>query len=173
MTATPPTRIDIPIRPTTLELFNSSAIQSETPSPSPSHNQRQQRQALSPLDTPNNTTSWQGSSIPLPKPRRWSNRQSFSATNKAGSGTGSGRRPSHAHSVHNHNALFADDDMVVKLPTLVPGIRPAYSTPLPLLPMIVLCIVSRNSLVHARVDPAQRKGGRCAANETGLTGHVV
>lgn len=31
-----------------------------------------------------------------------------------------------------------------KLPTLVPGIRPAYSTPLPVLPMIVLCIVSGN-----------------------------
>lgn len=34
----------------------------------------------------------------------------------------------------------------VKLPTLVPGIRPAYSTPLPALPMVVLCIVSRSSV---------------------------
>jgi len=34
------------------------------------------------------------------------------------------------------------DDEGPKLPTLVPGIRPAYSTPLPMLPMIVLCIVS-------------------------------
>lgn len=35
-----------------------------------------------------------------------------------------------------------DEELVAKLPTLVPGIRPAYSTPLPVLPMIVLCIVS-------------------------------
>lgn len=33
------------------------------------------------------------------------------------------------------------DEANAKLPTLVPGIRQAYSTPLPVLPMIVLCIV--------------------------------
>jgi hypothetical protein len=39
--------------------------------------------------------------------------------------------------------MVGEDDMAQKLPTLVPGIRPAYSTPLPTLPMVVLCIVSR------------------------------
>jgi hypothetical protein len=38
-----------------------------------------------------------------------------------------------------------DEDESTKLPSLVPGIRPAYSTPLPVLPMVVLCIVSRTS----------------------------
>ena len=38
-----------------------------------------------------------------------------------------------------------DEDEGAKLPTLVPGIRPAYSTPLPVLPMVVLCIVSFTS----------------------------
>lgn len=28
------------------------------------------------------------------------------------------------------------------IPTLLPNIRPAYATPLPVLPMVVLCIVS-------------------------------
>lgn len=39
-------------------------------------------------------------------------------------------------------AQLDDDGDAPKLPTLVPGIRPAYSTPLPVLPMLVLCIVS-------------------------------
>ena len=36
---------------------------------------------------------------------------------------------------------FDADEVNAKLPTLVPGIRTAYSTPLPVLPMVVLCIV--------------------------------
>lgn len=39
-------------------------------------------------------------------------------------------------------AVDGDDEDGVKLPSLVPGIRAAYSTPLPMLPMVVLCIVS-------------------------------
>jgi hypothetical protein len=42
------------------------------------------------------------------------------------------------------------DDEGAKLPSLVPGIRPAYSTPLPVLPMVVLCIVSRVDLFPAK-----------------------
>lgn len=38
-------------------------------------------------------------------------------------------------------AVDGDDEDGVKLPSLVPGIRAAYSTPLPMLPMVVLCIV--------------------------------
>lgn len=66
------------------------------------------------------------STVPMPKGHRRSIRPSFSTV---GRGT---RRGSMA------TALEED---VPKLPTLVPGIRPAYSTPLPMLPMIVLCIV--------------------------------
>jgi hypothetical protein len=35
-----------------------------------------------------------------------------------------------------------DDEGKPAIPTLLPNIRPAYSTPLPVLPMVVLCIVS-------------------------------
>lgn len=54
---------------------------------------------------------------------------------------GDSHRRSRAPSrVSSHHHAFEDDD--IKLPSLVPGIRPAYSTPLPVLPMVVLCIVS-------------------------------
>lgn len=39
-------------------------------------------------------------------------------------------------------AVEDGDEDGPKLPSLVPGIRAAYSTPLPMLPMVVLCIVS-------------------------------
>lgn len=35
------------------------------------------------------------------------------------------------------------------IPSLLPNIRPAYSTPLPVLPMVVLCIVSE---ISARIS---------------------
>ena len=71
------------------------------------------------------------------------------------------------------------DEGEVKLPTLVPGIRPAYSTPLPALPMAVLCIVSRaadiGDLANAAGDAVRaivcesvhalhpEDGGRCVS----------
>lgn len=63
----------------------------------------------------------------VPPPRR-SARQSFATlrTRRGSRGT----------------VLIHDDIEDIKLPTLVPGIRPAYSTPLPGLPMAVLSIVS-------------------------------
>jgi hypothetical protein len=63
----------------------------------------------------------------VPPPRR-SARQSFATlrTRRGSRGT----------------VLIHDDVEDIKLPTLVPGIRPAYSTPLPGLPMAVLSIVS-------------------------------
>lgn len=62
----------------------------------------------------------------VPAPRR-SARQSFATqrTRRGSRGT----------------VLIHDDVEDIKLPTLVPGIRPAYSTPLPGLPMAVLSIV--------------------------------
>lgn len=63
----------------------------------------------------------------VPGPRR-SARQSFATlrTRRGSRGT----------------MIVHDDVDDVKLPSLVPGIRPAYSTPLPGLPMVVLSIVS-------------------------------
>lgn len=66
-----------------------------------------------------------GGSVPMP---RRSARQSFATqrTRRGSRGT----------------VLIHDDVEDIKLPSLVPGIRPAYSTPLPGLPMVVLSIVS-------------------------------
>lgn len=53
--------------------------------------------------------------------------------------------------------IVHDDVDDVKLPSLVPGIRPAYSTPLPGLPMVVLSIVSlhvRGWLIHRPCAPS-------------------
>lgn len=44
-------------------------------------------------------------------------------------------------------ALRGSGDEPAAIPALVPGIRPAYSTPLPTLPMVVLCIVSPQLLL--------------------------
>jgi hypothetical protein len=48
--------------------------------------------------------------------------------------------PSFGHHPGDEEGL--EDEMKPAIPSLAVGIRPAYSTPLPLLPMIVLCIVS-------------------------------
>lgn len=62
--------------------------------------------------------------------------------NETPSNLGSHSRPYRRSfsTVRERRASNVEDD-TPKLPTLVPGIRPAYSTPLPALPMIVLCIV--------------------------------
>ncbi|KLT39562.1 major facilitator superfamily MFS-1 [Cutaneotrichosporon oleaginosum] len=52
-----------------------------------------------------------------------------------------------SRSSHHH---FEDED--IKLPSLVPGIRPAYSTPLPVLPMVVLCIAMLSELLSANLS---------------------
>ncbi|KAK4689589.1 hypothetical protein P7C73_g509, partial [Tremellales sp. Uapishka_1] len=122
MTATPPNRISLPPRPTHSDILGSSALDTDTPSPSPL------RQA---------STS---GTVPLPKARRWTNRQSFSTV-------GRGRRASGSGAVED---LIGEEE-VLKLPTLVPGIRPAYSTPLPTLPMIVLCIAMLSELLAANL----------------------
>jgi hypothetical protein len=71
-------------------------------------------------------TSESGYSPSVPHPRRRSARPSFSTV---------GRNT-------RRGSMVGGDEEPLKLPTLVPGIRPAYSSPLPVLPMIVLCIAS-------------------------------
>lgn len=96
-----------------------------------------------------------------PKERTNSARQSFSSgmhprnptlrrISKAGSLISNGRRFSSAHrglmspgGGDRDETRTLGGESKVALPALVPGIRPAYQTPLPLLPMIVLTVVSQ------------------------------
>jgi hypothetical protein len=58
--------------------------------------------------------------------------------------------------IHDDGMTDVGDEEEIKLPTLVPGIRPAYSTPLPGLPMAVLCIVGQSD--HVRYATADETG---------------
>ncbi|KAL1405116.1 hypothetical protein Q8F55_008739 [Vanrija albida] len=79
--------------------------------------------------------------------RRVSNvRPSFSTTR------GSIRTSRRVSRLNHHHGLDDDDDEQPKLPTLVPGIRPAYSTPLPTLPLVVLCIGMLSELLAANLS---------------------
>jgi hypothetical protein len=112
MTATPPSRIALPPRPAASDVFGSTA--------SP---------GLSPSDA----------SPSVPYPNRGMNSRSL---RPSFSTAGGGRRKVSRATLRGLEDLDTDEDGGAKLPTLVPGIRPAYSTPLPVLPMVVLCIVS-------------------------------
>ncbi|BEI92065.1 uncharacterized protein CcaverHIS019_0408850 [Cutaneotrichosporon cavernicola] len=80
---------------------------------------------------------------PVHNPRRVSSvRPSFSTFHEPHRRSRAASRSSHHH--------FDDADF--KLPSLVPGIRPAYSTPLPVLPMIVLCIAMLSELLSANLS---------------------
>ncbi|BEJ15157.1 hypothetical protein CspHIS471_0409240 [Cutaneotrichosporon sp. HIS471] len=80
---------------------------------------------------------------PVHNPRRVSSvRPSFSTFHEPHRRSRAASRSSHHH--------FDDGDF--KLPSLVPGIRPAYSTPLPVLPMIVLCIAMLSELLSANLS---------------------
>lgn len=117
MTATPPTRISIPPRATPSDVFGSGASPAESPS-DPS------------------------ASVPYPN----SNRRLVSRSLRPSFSTARGTRKVSRATLRGLEDLGLDDeDEGAKLPTLVPGIRPAYSTPLPVLPMVVLCIVSFTS----------------------------
>lgn len=83
------------------------------------------------------------STPPQPREPRRSSAIRPSYSTLRGSFRRSSRRVSRAS---RFGGLDGDDDER-KLPTLVPGIRPAYSTPLPVLPMVVLCIVGTEGVV--------------------------
>jgi hypothetical protein len=87
-----------------------------------------------------------GSSSPADSPSPsgpYSNRHLVNRSLRPSFSTAGGRRKVSRATLRGLEDLGLDDeDESTKLPTLVPGIRPAYSTPLPVLPMVVLCIVS-------------------------------
>ena len=136
--ANTPGKISLPPAPTPREIFNNASYDS------PVSTRSQSRPAGSGGNVDLNDEANDGS-LPLPKPRRRSTRQSFAASFRrngpAGFGGNNGNRRVSAWSGVE---TIVDESM--KLPSLVPGIRPAYMTPLPRLPMLVLCIVS--SLLH-------------------------
>jgi hypothetical protein len=127
MSQTPPGRIALPPPLTTAD-FSSAVLTDDSPAPSPSY----------PFSPASSSAPYPTGSVPLPKHRRSSYRPSFSTVGRSRS-----RRASRASRFGvpiDDDDLF-EEDAQPKLPTLVPGIRPAYSTPLPTLPMVVLCIV--------------------------------
>ena len=87
-----------------------------------------------------------GASSPADSPSPsgpYSNRHLVDRSLRPSFSTPGGRRKVSRATLRGLEGLGLDDeDESTKLPTLVPGIRPAYSTPLPVLPMVVLCIVS-------------------------------
>jgi hypothetical protein len=125
MSKTPPHRIQMPAPLTAADLSNNNALTDTSPSVFGGRN------SPSVFDS---VRSHAASSAAYG--RRRSNRASF-ATQRT-------RRGSRATMIiHDDMTDLGDgEEGEVKLPTLVPGIRPAYSTPLPTLPMAVLCIVS-------------------------------
>ncbi|WWD19686.1 hypothetical protein CI109_104149 [Kwoniella shandongensis] len=144
MSATPPTKINLPPRPTTNDLLRGSALSTDTPSPT---NVSLNPHTLnSPNASPSVIRSLAGGSLPLPKGRRRSTiRPSFSSNARGA------RRVSRATLGGEYDDL-GEDEAAPKLPTLVPGIRPAYSTPLPVLPMIVMCIAMTSELLSANLS---------------------
>jgi len=95
-----------------------------------------------------------GASSPADSPSSpsgpYSNRHLVNRSLRPSFSTAGGRRKVSRATLRGLEDLGLDDeDESTKLPTLVPGIRPAYSTPLPVLPMVVLCIVSH--LVSAKL----------------------
>ncbi len=146
-----PAHIPLPPKPTVHDIFSSSALASDlTPSSgvdsavaSPVHKKSQD---LSADDTDGPSKSR-------------SHRQSIGTRGRNLSTSGARRmsRNSWVDSVGSRRALLSpsygqergEDEDAAKpaIPSLAVGIRPAYSTPLPLLPMIVLCIVSDEILI--------------------------
>ncbi|WVN86482.1 uncharacterized protein L203_101646 [Cryptococcus depauperatus CBS 7841] len=129
MTTTPPGKISLPPRPTSGDIFRNSAIASDTPSASHS---------------PSNAGYSRGT-VPRPKGRTRSLRPSFSS--------GARMRSASSRGTPSGGAIddLVDQELAPKLPSLVPGIRPAYSTPLPILPMTVMCIAMLSELLAANL----------------------
>ncbi|KIR98446.1 hypothetical protein L804_04018 [Cryptococcus deuterogattii 2001/935-1] len=133
MTATPPGRIVLPPKPTVTDILGEpSALASGTPSP-------QIRQSSLAINGHSKGT------LPNSKARRKSARPSFSSYGRGRAA--SSRGPA----VGIVDDLLDDEDFGPKLPTLVPGIRAAYATPLPVLPMIVMCIAMLSELLAANL----------------------
>ena len=172
MTSEPPHRIELPPRPTPSSFLGAGAS-SLTPSPSPgradgSNTPGEGDQPTGDVPNPSmgrnsirslglGHASQRGGNLTVtPANRKQStsstrlrNRASKSSFNSPNLGLGN-RRGSRSTVGRNRDITGIlspglDDGQGPKIPTLVPGIRPAYSTPLPVLPMVVLCIVSSSN----------------------------
>ena len=140
--ATPPGKITLPTTPTPREIFNNASYESPVSLSSRSRDAG----AGGNVDLNDDPINGSGS-VPLPKPRRRSARPSFAASFRRNgpASFGGGNNNNNSNSNRRTSAWSGVETIVdesMKLPSLVPGIRPAYSTPLPVLPMLVLCIVS-------------------------------
>ncbi|WWC72073.1 uncharacterized protein I206_106033 [Kwoniella pini CBS 10737] len=145
MTATPPSKINLPPRPTATDLLADSALSTDTPSPTV------QRVHNLNLDSPNGSPSHNGrAGGTLPRAASRSHRRSV-RNSFASYGRGGRRMSRGTPGLEIGSPLPDEEDLQPKLPTLVPGIRPAYSTPLPVLPMIVMCIAMLSELLSANL----------------------
>lgn len=152
-----PSHIPLPPKPTLHDVFSSSALVSD---PTASSDIMTSDEITSPTDSPIRSTSQDRSGDGTDVDGR---RKSRSYSYRVGKGrnsiaSGSGRRMSRSSWADSmggtRRALFSPnyghdrtenegDEVKPAIPSLAVGIRPAYSTPLPLLPMMVLCIVSQ------------------------------
>lgn len=135
MSRTPPREIQLPPRPTQSDLLlgDNSALTSDSAATSPSYQYTPTHGAAPGGGTSSGGGGGYGALGHGSRGPRRSIRPSFATVRS--------RRVSRAATTAGIDELVGEE-VAPKLPTLVPGIRPAYSTPLPTLPMVVLCIVS-------------------------------
>ncbi|ORX39370.1 hypothetical protein BD324DRAFT_576791 [Kockovaella imperatae] len=139
-TATPPGKITLPPAPSPREIFDDPSYES----PRSELNSTRKSQRGVQLDLNDDP------SVPLPKQRRRSTRPSFATSIRRPGTMGIRARQASRASAWSGVAETVMDESL-KLPSLVPGIRPAYSTPLPVLPMVVLCIAMLSELLSANL----------------------
>ncbi|ODN94720.1 hypothetical protein L198_04863 [Cryptococcus wingfieldii CBS 7118] len=139
MSATPPGNIKLPSRPTPNDILGGSALAVETPSPAHVHGSN--------LDTASpNDAGFSRGTVPRPKGHSRASRPSFGSY-------GRGHRLASSRGTPGGivDELLDEVEAAPKLPSLVPGIRPAYSTPLPVLPIAVLCIAMSSEMLAANL----------------------
>lgn len=168
MTVPRPNHIRLPTQPSANDIFSTSALDSKSPSPSssyisPLHVNTNDEDLSGGSHLLREPMSGLGSLGRMPqRPSSGLLRGSHSASSfrKPSAASGwVGRRQSRASTISRRlmSSVTAPDSVgeIIEqdpghpwmeeppaIPALVPGIRPAYSTPLPYLPMLVLCIVS-------------------------------
>ncbi|KAJ9116389.1 hypothetical protein QFC22_004830 [Naganishia vaughanmartiniae] len=154
MTSERPTHIKLPPQPTPSDVFsrqhNSALDTAPTPSDADSPATSPYRHSSTRGDTSNSkgkrSTLGRASGGPADRP-------SFSSAYRSTSGNYRARRMSKASTLAREALMSAgNDEGKPAIPSLLPNIRPAYSTPLPVLPMVVLCIAMMSEFVAANVS---------------------
>ncbi|KAJ9099285.1 hypothetical protein QFC21_004166 [Naganishia friedmannii] len=153
-----PTHIKLPPQPAPGDVFsrqhNSALDTAPTPSDAASD---AESPAASPYRQSSNLSDVSGSkgkrsTLGRASERRV-DRQSFSSAFGSTSGNYRARRMSKASTLAREALMTAgNDEGKPAIPSLLPNIRPAYSTPLPVLPMVVLCIAMMSEFVAANVS---------------------